>query len=453
MVEWVGLASGLDGELVVDEAGVEEVSRDAGRYLRRTPRAVLRPGSVRDIQAMVKFCERHGVPVAPRGLANTTHGQGLVDGLLIDMRSLNTIHEIRDDRAVVDAGVDWLTLTNAAHERGLTPPALTGFLGLSLGGTLSLGGIPPAIQSGGQVDSVLELEVVTGTGELRQCSPTHDRELFEAVLAGLGQYGIITKATVGLGPAPDQVRGHELTYPDISDFFKDFRTLLHRAEISEIYGDWWRPGEQGDVQHLNAFTFHSQAEPPDDAHLLRGLTPSATEVSQSDFLPHVTRIDVAVEQLRELLDWDNLAKPWLTVWLPEATVEQYVTEVVGNLTPRDIGTGGFVLLYAHRRSRLTRPSLSLPQDDAEWVYLFTVMTAGQPSTEFANEMLARNRRLYDRARALGGTRYPIESVPFGQDDWADHYGDRWPELQALKQEHDPAGILTPGPGVFQQRTD
>jgi FAD/FMN-containing dehydrogenase len=386
-------------------------------------------------------------------LANTTHGQGLVGGLLIDMRSLNTIHEIRADRATVDAGVDWLELTNAAHERGLTPPALTGFLGLSLGGTLSLGGIPPAIQSGGQVDSVIELEVVTGTGELRRCSATQDRDLFEAVLAGLGQYGIITKATVSLGPAPDQVRGHELAYPDISEFFNDFRTLLHRAEISEIYGDWWRPGEQGEIQHLNAFTFHSQAEPPDDAHLLRGLTPSATEISQSDFLPHVTRIDVAVEQLRELLDWDNLAKPWLTVWLPEATVEQYVTEVVGNLTPRDIGTGGFVLLYAHRRDRLTRPSLALPRDDAEWVYLFTLMTAGQPSTEFANEMLARNRRLYDRARALGGTRYPIESVPFTQDDWTNHYGDRWAQLKALKQEHDPAGILTPGPGIFPNLTD
>ncbi|WP_020386610.1 FAD-binding protein [Kribbella catacumbae] len=459
--EWVKQVPGLDGELLVDEVSRSEVSQDAGQYLTETPQVVLRPGSVADVQTMVRFCAQLEIPVAARGLANTTHGQGLVGGLLIDMRSLNTIHEIHDDRAVVDAGADWLQLTNAAHERGLTPPALTGFLGLSLGGTLSLGGIPPAIQSGGQVDSVIELEVVTGTGDLRRCSPTQDEDLFEAVLAGLGQYGIITKATVRLEPAPDLVRGHELAYPDLTGFFEDFRTLLGRAEISEIYGDWWRPGEQGEVQHLNAFTFHSQAEPPDDAHLLRGLTPATTEISENDFLPHVTRIDVAVEQLRELLDWDHLAKPWLTVWLPEATVEQYVTEVVTHLTPRDIGTGGFVLLYAHRRSRLTRPSLSLPQDDSDWVYLFTLMTAGQPSTEYANEMtagqpsteyanemLARNRGLYDRARALGGTRYPIESVAFTQDDWADHYGDRWPKLQELKRTFDPAGILTPGPGMF-----
>jgi FAD/FMN-containing dehydrogenase len=384
-------------------------------------------------------------------LANTTHGQGLVDGVLIDMRSLNTIHEISSDRATVEAGVDWLQLTNAAHAQGLTPPALTGFLGLSIGGTLSLGGVPPAIQSGAQIDSVIELEVVTGTGELRTCSAEQDRELFEAVLGGLGQFGIITKATVGLKPAPEQVTGHELTYPDIANFFSDFKTLLQRAEISEIYGDWWRPGEQGEIQHLNAFTFHAEAAPPDDTQVLRELTPSQTETSQADFLPHVTRIDGAVDELNTVLGWRNLAKPWLTLWLPEATVEQYVTEVVRQLTPKDVGTGGFVLLYAHRRSELTRPSLRLPDDDSEWVYLFTLMTAGPPSTEpteFADEMLARNRRLYDRARALGGTRYPIESLEFTHDDWADHYGDRWSQLQALKQKIDPGGILTPGPNVF-----
>ncbi|MDX6282273.1 MAG: cytokinin dehydrogenase [Kribbellaceae bacterium] len=439
----------MQGEYLVDRASRERVSQDAGRYRTKVPQGVLRPAAVEDIQEIVRRCAQEGIPVAARGLANTTDGQGLTGGVLIDMTALNTIHEIGEDYAVVDAGVDWLQLTNAAHTKGLAPPALTGFLGLSLGGTLSLGGIPPAIQSGGQVDSAIELEVVTGTGELKRCSADHDRDLFEAVLAGLGQYGIITKAKVRLGPAPEQVRGHELTYPDISGFFKDFRTLLERAEISEIYGDWWRPGEHGEVQHLSAFTFHETATPPDDQHVLRDLTPTETTITQSDFLPHVTRIDVAVDELNAVLDWGNLAKPWLTLWLPAESVEQYVTEVVQNLTPVDVGTGGFVLLYAHRRAKLTRPSLRLPQDDSEWVYLFTLMTAGAPGAgpEFADEMLARNRALYDRARALGGTRYPIESVAFTQADWAGHYGDRWPHLQQLKQTTDPAGILTPGPGM------
>jgi FAD/FMN-containing dehydrogenase len=441
----------LDGQLLLDLPSRERDSRDGGQYRHVVPQAVLVPGSVADIQAMVRYCARHRIPVAPRGLANTTDGQGLVSGLLIEMRAFRTIHKIGPDHAVVDAGADWLELTRAAHAHGLTPPALTGFLGLSFGGTLSLGGIPPAIQSGSQVDSVLELEVVTGTGELRTCSATRNRELFEAVLAGLGQYAVITRTTVRLIPAPEKVRGHELAYPSSKDFFADFKTLLKRSEISEIYGDWWRPGEHGEAHHLNAFTFHAAAAPPDDAHLLRGLTNTDAVVTENDFLPHVTRIDDAVDQLNEALDWAHLQKPWMTVWLPEASVEQYVTEVVSRLTPEDVGVGGFVLMYAHRRSRLKRPSLRLPVGDgSDWVYLFTLMTAGPHGAgpEFGAAMVERNERLFARARDLGGVRYPIESTTFTQADWRRHYADRWPHLRAMKRKYDPAGVLTPGPGMF-----
>lgn len=210
----------LDGTLHLDEATRRQDSQDAGRYLTRLPHAVLRPGSVADVQKMIRFCRRRRIPVAARGLANTTHGQGLVNGLLIENRSLAGIRTIGADRAVVGAGTTWLELTRAAHERGLTPPALTGYIGLTMGGTLSLGGIPPAYQTGAQVDSVLELEVVTGTGGLVRCSASHRRELFEAVLGGLGQFGIVTEATVRLVAAPAKVRGHELSYTDPSAFFQ-----------------------------------------------------------------------------------------------------------------------------------------------------------------------------------------------------------------------------------------
>jgi FAD/FMN-containing dehydrogenase len=441
----------LDGTLHLDEPTRRQDAQDAGRYLTRLPHAVLRPGSVADIQAMIRFCRRHRIPVAARGLANTTHGQGLVSGLLIENRSLRDI-KIEAGRAVVGAGTTWLELTNAAHEHGLTPPALTGYIGLTMGGTLSLGGIPPAIRTGAQVDSVLDLDVVTGTGELVRCSASHRRDLFEAVLGGLGQFGIITGATVRLVRAPAKVRGHELTYTDQSAFFQDVRTLIRRGEITELYGDWWRPGEHGETVHLNAFTFYDTENPPDDAHLLRGLTqpPDRAVVTENDYLPHVTRIDAAVDELREVLDWDNRIKPWVTLWLPESTIESYVRDVVPALQPRDVGDAGFVLMYVHNRSKLTRPSLRLAEKDgSDWVYLFTLMTSGTPGdVAFGREMVRRNRGLYEKAHALGGRRYPIESVDFHPADWVRHYGVRWPDLLALKEKTDPDRILTPGPGVF-----
>ena len=70
-----------------------------------------------------------------------------------------------------------------------------------------------------------------------------------------------------------------------------------------------------------------------------------------------------------------------------------------------------------------------------------------PSTA---KMLARNRRLFDKARDVGGTRYPIGSVTFSHADWVRQYGDRFAEFRRLKDKFDPDRILTPGPGIFRE---
>jgi cytokinin dehydrogenase len=448
----------LDGMLHRDLATRQRYARDAGRIATGLPAAVLRPGSAADVARVVEHCRRHGVPVAARGLGNTTGGQSLAPGgVVVDVRSLAGVRAIAADRATVGAGTTWLELARAADAHGLAIPVATGYLGLTVGGTLSVGGVPPAIATGAQVDHVRELEVVTGDGVLRRCAPSAEPELFDAVLAGLGQFGIITEATVGLVPAPERVRGYGIPYADPVTFFADLRTLVRRGEVSEVYADWWRPGEAGEVHHLNAFVFAGPAEPVGaqvrDAHVLRGLSvpPAAATVREAGYLEHVCRIDDAVADLRAGLGWDALVKPWVTVWLPDSRVEEVVGDVLADLAPHDVGAGGFVLLYSHHRAALTRPSLRLPAPDgSELVHLFTVMTAGPPGADarFAAAAQERNRRVVERAVAAGGTRYPIGTVAFGPADWRSHYGDRWEHLAALKRRYDPAGILAPGPAVF-----
>ena len=88
---------------------------------------------------MIRFCRRHGVPVAAKGRANSTHGQALTAGLLIESGPLAEIR-IGQSTADVQAGATWLDVTRAAFQRGLTLPVLTGYLSLTVGGTLSMGG-------------------------------------------------------------------------------------------------------------------------------------------------------------------------------------------------------------------------------------------------------------------------------------------------------------------------
>jgi FAD/FMN-containing dehydrogenase len=154
----------VDGVLLLDAASRAADATDKGNIVSHTPCAVLQPGSVRDIQRMIRYCRRYDLEIAVRGQGHTMHGQSLSSGLVIENGSLNRIHALSRQGADVDAGVRWKYLVIAAAARGLTPPVLTGYTNLSIGGTLSVGGVSGRNYAGAQVDHVQELEVVTGEG-------------------------------------------------------------------------------------------------------------------------------------------------------------------------------------------------------------------------------------------------------------------------------------------------
>jgi cytokinin dehydrogenase len=135
----------LDGTLHVDDATRAEYAQDYGQIIHERPLAVLKPGSVQDISRMVQFARRHGLRIAARGQGHSPFGQAQVrSGVVIDMRSLQTVHAIARDHLAADAGMQWRELVQAALAHGLTAPVLTNYLGLTVGGMLSIGGVSPA---------------------------------------------------------------------------------------------------------------------------------------------------------------------------------------------------------------------------------------------------------------------------------------------------------------------
>jgi cytokinin dehydrogenase len=443
----------LDGVVVTDPTSLAAAARDVGEIIHDTPVAVLRPGSVEDIQKMIRFCRRFRIQAAARGQGHTTFGQAQVEGgLVIDMTTLSAIHSIAPGAADVDAGLKWIDLLRAAVPQGLTAPVLTGFTGLSIAGTLSVGGISGVYDKGAQVDHARELEVVTGEGDIKRCSLARNRDLFEAALAGLGQCAIITRAIVDLVPARQLARVFFINYTDNATFFSDFRRLLDRGEFDEAFNMWIPDGAGGLVYQLNLVKYYDPSSPPDNDQLLRGLSvaPSAAQVIDLPYLDYVLRVDVLVDQLKAAGLWEGWQRPWFDVFLSNKVVERYVGDVIPTLTPEDVGTTGFLLLFAQKRSTLTRPFLRVP-DSRDWTFLFDILTsASAPGQDpaFVERMLARNRRLFEAARRVGGTRYPISAIPFNRGDWARQYDGVFSDFVRAKHRYDPDGILTPGPGIF-----
>ncbi|MGH3994038.1 MAG: FAD-binding protein, partial [Pseudonocardiaceae bacterium] len=130
----------LDGSLTMDQAARQEAADDYGHIVHRLPVAVLRPGSINDVVVMVRYAVANRLKIAMRGQGHVCFGQAQVEaGIVIDSRTMNAIHAIESDRAVVGPGVTWGELLRATVAQDLTPPVLTDFMGLSVGGTLSGG--------------------------------------------------------------------------------------------------------------------------------------------------------------------------------------------------------------------------------------------------------------------------------------------------------------------------
>lgn len=439
----------LDGILTMEDASRQADSRDQGNIVVNLPSAVLRPGSVADIEKMVTFCQAHGIKISPRGQAHTTFGQGLVhNGLIIEMRWLDTIHSIGLTGAEVDAGVLWRDLVQQAAAQGLrVASGLPGYLGLTVGGTLSVGGVSTNYREGGQVDRVQRVEVVTGQGDRFVCSPTARGDLFNSVLGGLGQCGIITRARVDMLPAPDRVRTYQLTYTDNALFFQDLRLVRDRGEVEGLYCLWQRVGTNVSYQ-LNIQAYYDLTSPPNDMFLLRD-TSAVPVVTDQTYLEQVEFDDSVIEGYRAS-GYDSYVKPWFDVWLPDSSVEGYIEDVIPTLGPLDWSETGFVLLFVHNRAAMTRPFFRVP-DQTQWVYLFDILNdsgSPGPNSTFLARMLNRNSTLWEKAKAAGGTRYPIGTMQFTHDDWVQHYGAAWPTFRDMKNRFDPDRLLTPGPGIF-----
>jgi cytokinin dehydrogenase len=439
----------LDGKLFIDEASCAAVSDDFGHIIRQKPLAVLRPGSIDDIAAMVRFCNFHQIKVATRGQGHATYGQAQAkNGLVVDMSPLDTVHHIGGDYAVVDAGTRWSSLLKATLARGLTPPVLTDYLELSVGGTLSVGGIGGASgQYGAQTDNVLELEVITGEGRLETCSHTRGRRLFEATLGGLGQCALIVRATVGLIQAPTNVRTYQLYYHDLRTFTADQRRVLTEGRFDYLEGQAYPDPNGGWRLLLEAAAFFTPPSVPDDTALLDDLryergSQEITDLSYYDFLD---RLAPSVAYLKSTGEW-YYPHPWWNVFLPDSATDSYLDGVLERLGPEDIGASGVVLVYPIRRDRLKMPLLRVPDEPV--IFLFALLRTAQPEPRAVASMIADNRMLYDRACALGAMAYPIGTIPFTRQDWSAHFGTTWTMLSEAKRSCDPHNLLTPGQNIF-----
>ncbi|GGZ97941.1 FAD-binding protein [Streptomyces subrutilus] len=450
---------GLVGTLETTPATVEAFANDFGHLFDGDPSkpwAVLRPGHIDDIVKIVNYARANGIKVAVNGQGGTgddieshsVYGQARVPGgISIDAKGMSKIVSIGGDQAVVEAGVTWGQLTDAALAVGKTPPALPDYLYISVGGTISIGGIGGTVQKYGLLcDTVKSIDIITGDGKLVTATASQRSDLFNAALSGGGQVGIIVRATVKLVPAPKRAVIFSLFYSSVEQYLADSEKVLADSRFQVHAGEMLRtPDNSGWRYKLEVGATYSTT-PPNRTRLLCDLKDVRADAVIEDvsFRDYMFRLDAYEAYLKEGGHWYT-PKPWLSMFLPASKTKTFMKQVEQELDASSLG-GGFLLFYPFHTSKIKRPLAMMPNESV--VYLFDLLRFPNPGEPNIQGMIDQNRRLYDVAVALGAKRYLVGSIPMTGADWKKHFGNRWSGFVNAKRKFDPNNIFTPGQGFF-----
>ncbi|WP_369031060.1 FAD-binding protein [Streptomyces adonidis] len=434
-----------------DAAKTVQAADDFGHVVGSRPLGVFSPPSVAALCEFVAVAGPRGLPVSARGGGYSVYGQGQAEGgYVVDLSALNEVRCTPAARTVTaGAGARWSEVVRAALAEGLTPPVLPDHLGGSVGGLLSTGGLGGSSHRHGLVaDHVRELAVVTGAGEEVTCSRERHRDLFDAVLAGLGQCALIVRATLDLVPAPALVRRFRLYHHTPGTFFADQRALARDDRFSHVCGQA-RPALDGAWDYMiEAVAPHTGQLPVDDTLLTGGLehdrdTEEIENLSYEEFL---RRMDRDERILRTTGEWQR-PHPWLTLLLPEEAAAEFVPKVLADHAQNGLRACGVVQLRPLTSRALRAPLLRRPP--GELLCLLSLMRTAPPGApENVREAVAANRALYERARDLGGVLHPTSAVPMTSGDWRAHFGPAWETLARAKHRYDPHSVLTRGYGLW-----
>lgn len=227
----------LNGTLMLPgDSGYAAASAPAnGRYLTILPAAVARCSDEADVATCIKWCNQNNVPPVARGGGHSNAGFSTTQGLLVDIRRLNSVQVDKKQGTVVCGGGSLNNDFFIATEDG--PLFLPGgtCLGVGMGGLTLGGGIGyNAHWAGLSCDHLQASRIVTASGDTLDISPSSNSDLFWACQGGAGgNFGINTTFTFNLVEVPQaNIAWYKFTWRGAdaaAGVFSAFQQILAKA--------------------------------------------------------------------------------------------------------------------------------------------------------------------------------------------------------------------------------
>jgi FAD/FMN-containing dehydrogenase len=200
---------------IIEPGGAEYESASRSLLASGNPAHVLRPGSVADVQAGVRFAASAGLALSVRGGGHGFAGFGTNDGgVVIDLSNLANVEIMDKEHHLVriGGGATWGQVAAALAPHGLAISS-GDTKSVGVGGLTLTGGIGWKVRKYGlALDNVAAAEVVTASGQVVHASAQENPDLFWAIRGGGGNFGIVTDFQFAAHPTTEVFYG-TITFP------------------------------------------------------------------------------------------------------------------------------------------------------------------------------------------------------------------------------------------------
>jgi D-lactate dehydrogenase (cytochrome) len=443
------LTEKFGNRLVTSQAVREQHGNTLTWIANQPPDAVVYPQSTEDVQAIVRICAGHRVPVIPFGTGTSLEGHvnAPYGGISIDFRDMNRVLAVHaeDLDCVIEPGITRKALNEHLRDQGL-------FFPVDPGADASLGGMAAtrcsgtnAVRYGTMKDNVLSLKVVLANGEAiatarRAKKSSAGYDLTRLMVGSEGTLGVITELTLKLAGIPEAISSGVCPFPSVEAACKAaILTIQSGIPVARI--------ELLDALQVKASNAYSKLTLPETPMLFvefHGSEASVAEQSQRF-------AEIAQDLGGGPFDWATKAEDRTKLWqarhdaywsgralrpgagvfatdvcVPISRLAECVTE-----TQRDI-----------TESRLTAPVMGHVGDGN---FHLTMLFDAADAEEVARAK-ALHERLIARSLAMDGTCTGEHGVGQGKMPYleAEHGAAALAAMAAIKRALDPLGIMNPG---------
>lgn len=417
---------------------------DFGNLVRGAPSGILHPRDAGEVASALNFANEWNVTLTPRGFGRSAGGQSVArQGFALDLSRLDRVELPDVERLSIrcEPSATWRSVLAASLRENLIPCVLPLNLDLTVGGTVSVGGIGSnSWRRGLCASSVANLSMIAGSGE--RVSSEDDSDVLPAVLGGLGRCGVITSIVLNLRPVARKVTTFSLLYEDERSWLADQEKVAREGVFEFMDGfcsasvQGLKSGPRGRHPYARWFFGLTLSVEHDDnlpLDVLGGLSHrwlvNEEEHTTESF---AARADPRFESMVRSGAF-AMTHPWFEWFVP--------VEALGDLLPKLLDAMPLVLGDGHRVVMIAAglPPHLLPATGR--FAAVAVLPAGLPRAT-VDELLPALGAVEQLFLAVGAKRYLAGWLGFDTERWRAHFGPHWERWSKLKNRFDPRGVLS-----------